>query len=157
MEGGRQLGAFAVLIGGQKFKYQYVDRHDRFISHLIEREEEFWDLVQRDIPPPADASKSTAEALSRLYARPSDAAEPVMLDFEHMELAERRRELMEIIKAAEAEKLGIENQIKAALGESSIGYFPDGSGIKWSVQIRKSYTVEAAEYRVLREIKAKKG
>jgi len=80
-----------------------------------------------------------------------------MLDFEFLELKERRRELADRIKAAEAEKKGIENQIKAALGDAVFGYLPDGGGFSWKLQHRNSYTVEAADYRVLREIKAKKG
>ena len=151
------LGSFAVLIGGQKFHWCDMPRNDRFIAHLIEREEQFWDCVQRDVPPPVDASKSTAEALARLYATPDENAEPVILDFEFAEKAERRRELSRIIKEAEAEKLGIDNAIKAALGESAFGYLPDGSGFSWKKQHKESYVIAASDYRVLREIKAKKG
>ena len=152
---GVNLISYAVLIGGQKFHWCDMVRNDRFIAHLIEKEEWFWDLVRRDIPPPTDASKSTAAALAKLYARPVDTAEPVMLDFDLMELAERRREIMETIRAAEAEKTGIESRIKAAIGESPVGYFPDGSGFRWSMQSNKQYVVEASERRVLREFKGK--
>jgi predicted phage-related endonuclease len=124
---------------------------------MIEREEIFWDCVQRDVPPPADASKSTSYALARLYASPDETAEPVILDIEFLDKAERRRELNRIIKEAEAELVGIDNQIKSAIGEAVIGYLPDGSGFSWKKQIRKSYVVPESSFRVLREIKAKKG
>ena len=152
---GLSYGAFAVLIGGQKFHWRDVERNDRFISLLIEKEEQFWDCVQRDIPPPVDASKSTAEALARLYAEPDESAEPVMLGLEFADLAERRRELMESTKSAEAELLGINNAIKAALGDAVFGYLPDGSGFSWKKQHRKSYVVAESSYRVLREIKSR--
>ena len=154
---GVDLVSFAVLIGGQKFHWCDMPRNDRFISYLIEKLEEFWSYVQRDVPPPVDSSKSTAEAIARLYATPDENAEPVILDFEFAEKAERRRELNQIIKDAEAEKLGIDNAIKAALGESVFGYMPDGSGFSWKKQHRGSYVVAAADFRVLREIKVKKG
>ena len=154
---GLARGSFAVLIGGQKFHWRDVERNDRFISLLIEKEEQFWDCVQRDIPPPVDASKSTAEALARLYAAPDESAEPVMLGLEFIDMADRRRELLSAIKDAETELLGINNAIKAALGDSVFGYLPDGSGFSWKMQHRESYTVSSADYRVLREVKAKKG
>ena len=156
---GLSYGAFAVLIGGQKFHWRDVERNDRFISLLIEKEEKFWDCVQRDVPPPVDASKSTAEALARLYAAPDESVEvePVMLSLEFADMADRRRELIAAIKAYEVEKRGIENEIKAALGNSVFGYLPDGSGFSWKMQHREPYIVPESSYRVLREIQPKKG
>jgi putative phage-type endonuclease len=159
-----KLGSFAVLIGGQKFHWRDVERNDRFIAYMIEREEAFWDCVQRDIPPSqcgfvdstTGARASTAEALARLYANPDENAEPVILGFAFVDKAERRRELNRIIKEAEAEKLGLDNEIKSAIGEAVIGLLPDGSGFSWKKQHRDSYTVAASDYRVLREIKTKK-
>jgi len=154
---GVSLISFAVLIGGQKFHWCDTQRNDRFISHLIEQEEMFWDCVKRDTPPATDNSKSTAEALSRLYAAPDESAQPVMLDFEYAELATRRRKIK--AAAAKLEKMvtGIDNRIKAALGDAVYGYLADGSGFSWKKQHRDSYVVEASDYRVLREIKPKKG
>lgn len=150
---GLQWGSFAVLIGGQKFAWLDTPRNERFISYLIEKEEEFWDRVVRGNPPEPDASDSTKEVLLRLY--PHDTGESKALPAEFAEYQEKRRALKEQIKAAEAELQGIDNQIKAAIGEASVGLLPDGSGWSWRKQTRESYTVAASEYRVLRELKAK--
>lgn len=152
---GLQWGSFAVLIGGQKFAWLDTPRNERFISHLIEKEEEFWDRVQRGDPPAADASDSTKEVLLRLY--PKDSGESKALPAEFAEYQERRRALKEQAKTIEAELQGIDNQIKAAIGEATIGLLPDGSGYSWKSQHRESYVVQASDYRVLREIKAGKG
>jgi putative phage-type endonuclease len=151
------LISFAVLIGGQKFHWCDMTRNDRFIAFAIERGEEFWDCVQRDIPPPVDDSKSTSEALARLYAEPDEAAEPVMFDFEFIEMSERRRELKAQIRDAETAIMLIDNQIKSALGDAVFGCLPDGSGFSWKKQTRGSYVVPASSFRVLREITARPG
>lgn len=152
---GLQWGSFAVLIGGQKFAWLDTPRNDRFISHLVEKEEEFWDMVQRGNPPEADASDSTKEVLLRLY--PKDTGDSKALPDDFAAFAERRRALKEQAKAIEAELQGIDNQIKAVIGAATIGLLPDGSGYSWKSQHRDTYTVAASDYRVLREIKAGKG
>jgi putative phage-type endonuclease len=152
---GLQWGSFAVLIGGQKFAWCDVPRNDKFIAHLIEKEEEFWDRVMRGDKPPADASDSTKEVLMRLY--PKDTGESKALPAEFAEFHTNRKLLKDQIKAAEEQIQGMDNQIKAAIGEATIGLLPDGSGFSWKAQHRDSYVVQACDYRVLREIKAGKG
>lgn len=152
---GLPWGSFAVLIGGNKFHWCDVARNDRFISYLIEREEEFWDRVIRGNPPAADASDSTREVLMRLY--PKDTGESKALSADFCELRDRRAALKAQAKEIEQELQGIDNRIKAEIGDAAIGVLPDGSGFSWKHQHRDSYTVAASDFRVLREIKAGKG
>ena len=37
------------------------------IQHIINAERYFWDCVEKDIPPEADASHSASKALQQLY------------------------------------------------------------------------------------------
>lgn len=150
---GLQWGSFAVLIGGNHFAWCDVPRNERFISYLIEREAEFWDRVMRGDPPPADASDSTKECLLRLY--PKDTGESRALPLEASEWMERRRALKSDEKRIQEELQAIDNSIKAAIGEASIGLLPDGSGFSWKAQTRKGYTVAETTCRILREIKSK--
>jgi putative phage-type endonuclease len=152
---GLSWGSFAVLIGGNKFHWCDVPRNGRFISYLIEKEEEFWDRVQRGDPPPADASDSTREVLLRLY--PRDTGESKELPPETFDWIERRRAAKAAQKAAEAELDQVENLIKAAIGEASIGLLGGIPAISWKHQHRDGYTVAPSDFRVLREIKPKKG
>jgi len=151
---GMQWGSFAVLIGGNKFRWMDVPRNDKFIRYLIEKEEEFWDLVRRGDPPAADASDSTKEILLRLY--PKDTGESKALPVEASDWAEQIRAAKAEIKRAEGLKQEFENKIKAAIGEANIGILPDGSGFSWKSQHRDSYVVAASDFRVLREIKGGK-
>ncbi len=57
----------AVLIGGNQFRYYYIERDDEMIGLLIMLEKHFWDCVIKKIPPKIDGSKASSELLNRLY------------------------------------------------------------------------------------------
>jgi putative phage-type endonuclease len=148
---GMEWGSFAVLIGGQKFRWCDVERHDRFISYLIEKEAEFWDRVIRGIPPSVDASDSSREVLSRLY--PRDTGETIELPPEAIAWDEQLQFAKAEIKAAEHRKQDAENKLKAAIGNATIGLLPGGGGYTWKASERKGYVVEPTTVRTLRRIK----
>jgi putative phage-type endonuclease len=144
-------GSLAVLIGGQQFRYIDVERNDEFISYLIEEEEKFWELVKTGTQPEPDASDSAKEALRKLY--PRDTGEVIALPDEIAEWAEKRRvAIVYRDKAAEDIQLA-ENHIKAAMATATKGLLPNGTGFTLKLQRRGSFTVQATEFRVLREIK----
>lgn len=149
---GLQWGSFAVLIGGNKFRWMDVPRNDKFIAFLIECEEAFWDLVIKGIPPKADASDSTKEVLSRLY--PKDTGATVELPEESMAWAGTLDRVKAEIKMAQAIEQEMENKLKAAIGDATFGVVPGVGRYSWKWQQRKSYTVAETEFRVLRRIKA---
>ncbi|MCI8913619.1 MAG: hypothetical protein HFF38_05755 [Lawsonibacter sp.] len=58
-------GAYiAVLIGGNTFKWRFVERDEELISMLIELETAFWNHVQDGTPPPLDGSNACAKFLA---------------------------------------------------------------------------------------------
>lgn len=152
---GAAWGSFAVLIGGQKFIWLDVPRDEKLIAYLIEKETEFWAMVESETPPEVDTSYATAQALERMY--PKDTGESVDLPAEFTALRDQRNELRAQIKDAEQRIQLIDNRIKDAMRTASVGLLPDGSGFSWKTQQRKEFTVKASEFRVLREIKAGKG
>lgn len=64
---GKQSAHVCVLLAGHEAKIFKVTRDDKLIAHIIKEEQQFWDYVQTDTPPPADASESSAKALQQLY------------------------------------------------------------------------------------------
>jgi predicted phage-related endonuclease len=150
---GIDWASFAVLIGGQKFAWCDVERNERFCAYLVEKEGEFVDRVRRGDPPPPDASDSTREVLLKLY--PKDNKETVELDIPP-QVAERRRALKEEEKRVEAELQAIDNKLKAAIGNATIGLLRDGTVFSWKWQHRDGYVVQPTEFRVLRELKGKR-
>jgi putative phage-type endonuclease len=65
---GMDLIDVAALIAGEHFRVYPLERDDRIIARIQEREQEFWDRVLRRDPPPVDPARDGA-ALARLWPR----------------------------------------------------------------------------------------
>lgn len=151
---GYTSGTIAVLFtGSRELRWYDRERDDRFIAAMLPRLEEFWQLVEKRIPPPVDGSMATANALARLY--PQDYGETVQLPAAADEWIEALEQAKRDIKDAEERKLAAENLLKAAIGEASAGWTPSGVGYSWKTQQRVAYTVDAGSMRVLRRITTK--
>ena len=57
----------AALIGGNTFKWKFIERDKELISMLIELEKDFWNHVQTRTPPPLDGSNATAKFLAERF------------------------------------------------------------------------------------------
>lgn len=61
-------GAYiAVLIGGNSFKYDFIQRDEALIEMLIKIEKDFWDLVLAKTQPELDGSESAKKILDTLF------------------------------------------------------------------------------------------
>lgn len=145
---GRRWGSFAVLIGGQKFRWYDVERNDTFVAALEARCEWFWGLVERQEAPPVDDSESTADALRAIYS--GESGETIVLGPESEAWVRDLTATKAQIAGLEAQKRGIENKIKAALGSASYGVVPGVGKFSFKTQRREAHAVEASEFRVLR-------
>ena len=74
---GKQAADVAVLIGGQQLEIHRIERDEGMICNLIELERAFWKKVEQGVPPAADGSESSDQALRCLYPKDSGAT----LDF----------------------------------------------------------------------------
>lgn len=54
----------AVLIGGNTFKWKYIERDDEIIEMLINIESDFWDHIINGTPPPIDGSEASTKFLA---------------------------------------------------------------------------------------------
>lgn len=150
---GWQWGSFAVLIGGQKFRWCDAERNERFCSSLIEHEETFWHGVIHGIPPEVDASDSSRETLLRMY--PKDTGESIELPPEAIAWDEQLQFAKAEIKGAEFRKQQAENFIKNAIGNASFGLLPGGSAAySWKTIPRTGYVVQPSNPRILRRVKS---
>ncbi|WP_180103053.1 YqaJ viral recombinase family protein [Acinetobacter sp. YH12126] len=64
---GKQAAHICVLICGHETRIFKVTRSESVIQHIIDTERYFWECVEKDTPPEADASESAAKALQLLY------------------------------------------------------------------------------------------
>ena len=64
---GKKAAHICVLICGHETRIFKVTRSESVIQHIIDAERYFWECVENDTPPEADASESAAKALQLLY------------------------------------------------------------------------------------------
>ncbi|MFW1957615.1 YqaJ viral recombinase family protein [Acinetobacter guillouiae] len=64
---GKKAAHICVLICGHETRIFKVTRSESVIQHIVNAERHFWECVETDTPPDADASESAAKALQQLY------------------------------------------------------------------------------------------
>jgi len=64
---GKKAAHICVLICGHETRIFKVTRSESVIQHIVNAERYFWECVEKDTPPDADASESAAKALQLLY------------------------------------------------------------------------------------------
>jgi putative phage-type endonuclease len=118
---GLRWGSIVCLLGGNEllgpFEIEYC--HE-FWNHAIPRLQTFWQHVIDQTPPPIDNSKSTAEAIARLF--PFDDGGSIELSGDTESWCTRIVKAREQIKLLTEAKRGYESQLRAELGDASIGY-----------------------------------
>ena len=132
---GKQRWYLAVLIGNRDFKWFTIERDEDEIQALMEAEKTFKHLVDTDTPPMADGTSSTTSTLVTLY--PESMDECIGIGSFERDLDNYFR-LKEQIKSIEMTIDGIENRIKAHLGECARG---EGEKYKvsWKTQTRSTF------------------
>ena len=120
----------AVLIGGNKFQWQSVERDEETIATLVALESHFWkEYVMKDVPPPVDAN--SGEALSLLYPT-SEKGTTVALPSEADEIVLQWLEIKKAEDEIKTAKATCENQLKAMLKDYEIGTTNTGYTIRWT-------------------------
>lgn len=123
------------------------------VDLMRDRAAEFWQQVQDSRPPEIDGHTATTLALKRLYPDVGDAEEAQVPE----DLATRYRTACTAVKRAEARKAGVENEIRAAMGNAKRAITSDGQKVATrSVYDRKGYEVKPARIDALKPATSKK-
>ncbi len=133
----------AVLIGGNTFKWKFVERDDELIATLIQLEANFWAHVQNGTPPPLDGSDASAKFLAERF--PSSVPKSaITLPETAANLLTQYDEACEQLEVITEQKQEAENLLKQMLGENEVG---TGAGhvITW-----KSVTQERLDSKTLK-------
>lgn len=115
------VGAYiAVLIGGNTFKWKFIERDEEIISMLTELEKDFWEHVQNELPPALDGSSASEKFLSERF--------PDSIPKSKIELPETAESLIaeynsacEKLEEITEQKQKAENLLKEMLGENEVG------------------------------------
>lgn len=116
---GFKAAYIAVLIGGNTFRWRLVERDEELIAMLIQLEEEFWDHVKNNTPPPLDGSEATAKFLAEKFADSKKSR--ITLPDEAAELIQKYESASEQLSAITEQKQHAENLLKEMLGENEVG------------------------------------
>ena len=133
----------AVLIGGNTFRWRFVERDEELIAMLIELERNFWNHVQDMTPPALDGSDASAKFLADRF--------PDSIPTSQINLPEMAAALLQQYDAAiqqmevlAEQKQKAENLLKEMLGSNEIGTIGDRV-ITW-----KSISQERLDSRTLK-------
>ena len=110
----------AVLIGGNTFKWRFVERDEELISMLIELEAAFWNHVQDCTPPPLDGSDASAKFLADRF-HDSIPKSHIPLPDTAADLLAQYDEACEELESVIERKQKAENLLKEMLGDNEVG------------------------------------
>ena len=137
-------GAYiAVLIGGNTFKWKFIERDEELISMLIQLETDFWNHVQDGTPPPLDGSDASAKFLAERFSNSTTRSHLTLPDTAANLLAQYD-EACEELEAVTERKQKAENLLKEMIGENEVGTAGDRI-ITW-----KSVSQERLDSKTLR-------
>lgn len=133
----------AVLIGGNTFKWRFVERDEELTSMLIELESAFWNHVQDGTPPPLDGSDASAKFLAQRFPN-SNPKSSIALPAAAADLLAQYDDACAQLEAVTERKQQAENLLKEMMGENEIGTAGDRI-ITW-----KSVSQERLDSRTLK-------
>ena len=117
----------AVLLGGNTFEIQKIDRDEDMIQHIIQMEERFWyEYMLKDTPPEATAKDN--EILGQLYPRSEEKAIEMPTTARYI-LTDYEKACQDLALAKEAKEQA-EAKLKMMLADAEVGII-DGYKISW--------------------------
>ena len=128
---GKKAAHICVLLCGHETRIFKVTRSESVIQHIVNAERYFWECVENDIPPEADASESAAKALQLLYPEHvplsiTDLSEDEQANQQFEQLIQARNH---IEKHQEQFNL-IKHQLQAKMQDAERAVFTTGS-VTW--------------------------
>ena len=135
---GKQKAYLAVLIGNSDFKIFEIERDEDEIAALMVAEQQFYEYMTTNTPPPIDGSDSTREAIQAQQAD-AQTEEPEPIDLtDKRQMLETYFEIDAAIKQLEEQQGSIKNQLMDAMGEAWAGNC-DGYRITYKPTTRKTF------------------
>lgn len=133
-----KYGAFACLIGGNRFITIEVWRNDDLLNDtIIPKATKFWNYnVKKLIEPELGGTDADADLMKELYSDVKKDSEIMLEGNAFDELAERRVDLKARLKEMEVELKEVENKLKDALKSHEIGYTTNRI-VKWSPRVQE--------------------
>ena len=110
----------AVLIGGNTFKWKFIERDDELIAMLISLEADFWEHIKNNTPPPLDGSDASAKFLSDRFPESVSGTRIILPESADTIIKEYDAACEQLSEITER-KQKAENLLKDMLGNNEIG------------------------------------
>jgi len=110
----------AVLIGGNTFRWKFIERDEELISMIVQLEDKFWKHVQNGTPPAIDGSEATAKFLGERFPN-STPLSKIDLPDNALNVISQYDNACEQLGHINEKKLEAENLLKQMIGEHEAG------------------------------------
>lgn len=131
----------AVLMGGQHFRIEILDRDEDYISELVEAERRFWvDHVESRIPPPFDASAGTRAIIEAKYEL-AVKDKVVELPAEARSIVLRLQNCKGVMDTFVEDREALKTQLKSLVGDAEYGTINGDTVVTWKQSRRSSVDV----------------
>jgi putative phage-type endonuclease len=135
-------GAYiAVLIGGNTFKWKFIERDEEIIAMLIQLESVFWQHVQEGTPPSLDGSEASAAFINKRFPN-SIPLSKINLPNTAEALINQYDSTCELLAKINEQKAEAENLLKQMLGENEYGIAGDWV-VSWKTVTREMFDSNA--------------
>ncbi len=114
----------AVLIGGNTFKWKFIERDDELIAMIIRLESDFWEHIKSNTPPALDGSDASAKFLSDRFPESVSGTQIVLPESADTIIKEYDAACEQLSEITER-KQKAENLLKDMLGNNEVGTFGD--------------------------------
>ena len=128
---GKKAAHICVLLCGHETRIFKVTRSETVIQYIVNAERYFWECVEKDTPPDADASGSAAKALQQLYPEhvPLSTADLSLDDQANRQFEQLLEARNQIDKHQEQFDL-LKHQLQARMQQAERAIFKTGS-VTW--------------------------
>ncbi|MFX4303043.1 YqaJ viral recombinase family protein [Alicyclobacillus tolerans] len=141
---GFRWGAFAALVGGNKFFCHEMERDEVLIENMLTIAKDFWHCVETKTPPTMDGSEDATNVLKILYPTSRPETEIELDAPEAKQWVEQLEQAKAAKKEAEALEREAENHLKALMGETEIARIGEHK-ITWKTVISRTLDKKALE------------
>lgn len=150
---GATCGVLAVLVV-DAFKWvlriHWIERHPEAEASIIAKVGLFWrDYLDAGVQPPLEPALD-ADLVKQLFPRDDGSELDLSSREDLVTLDDERTVIKERMKADKDRCDEIDTTFKDALGNATYARLGNGKRVSWKLQRRKAYSVEAAEFRVLK-------
>ncbi len=134
-----------LILASRTFRVYTVPRDDELIDMLVERETEFWEMVQTGTPPEIDVNHPRALELIR-KAHPGTNGEVIALPPSAANWHQVMEEAAEIESRYKKLKEGAKAHLLSLMGDAAIGMLPGGGAYVRKERKRKETTQKACSW-----------